>query len=222
MKIEANIFKSVFSIRDKEVRVQGRRPRYIEEKHRGFAVAISPNHLLTAFHCVRPYSDPCLFVQPEQDIRIENGFHVVDGDEAIDLAVVEVPEKLDFYRPVVTLQDKPHFWDRLILVNHFNDIQQSQPVSRCILTTQDLHYRPNYHVSSYKMPVRAIGGYSGSPIFTEDGSVASVAVKVNNNRQNRAEAVSDFVKSLGFPPLNIPFEAIDPKHVTRFMAQCRM
>ena len=217
-----DVLKSVFSIRDREFRIEGRRGYYKEEKHRGFAVAISPKHLLTAAHCVPTDDTSYLLTQPEQNIRIEDGFRVVCSDKDLDLAVVEVPEELTFYRTVVTSENKPRFSEKLVLANHYNDIAQVLPVSKCLFTTQNLDYVPYYYVSSYKMPVRAVGGYSGSPLFTEDGRVASVTVKAHNKRQDRVEAVSGFIKALGFAPLNVPFEAVDPNHVVRFVTECNI
>jgi len=220
-QIVTELFKSVFSIRDKEVRIEGgRREYYKAEQHRGFAVAVTSRHLLTAFHCVKPYDNPCVFTQPEQGIRIESGFTLVDSHPEADLALIELPQELVFYRPVVSIRNTPRFSQRLILVNHFNGIPQAQRVSKCLLTLQDSDYIPNDYVESYKMPVRAVGGYSGSPLFTEDGMVASVAVKVNTKRQDRVEAISGFMKAVGFNPLDIPFEAVNPKDVARFLTEC--
>jgi len=157
-----------------------------------------------------------LLLQPEQNIRIEEGFNVVDSDLEADLAIVEVPAELKFYKPVVTKQ-----WRRprsqIILANHFDGCPQIQPVSKCFSTLQDLDYKPRAHVRSYKMPVTVIGGYSGSPLFTDEGDVVSIVAERNKQRQDRVQELNKILTRFGFNPVGVPFEAADPKRVSRLV-----
>lgn len=190
------------------------------EEHHGFAVAVSRHHLLTAFHCVRGFKyKNFTFYQPTSNLRLPDAdFRVVKHCEDPDLAILETTAELPYHSPVIGRGEVPGLFEKTYLANDFGGGGQIDVLRRSFSAWQDLDDMPQENVVGYKTQERHVThGFSGSPIFTKDGKVASITTAINSKHQDFLRAVSDVTAHVGMRPRAIPFFGVSPQSLVQFM-----